>query len=169
MWRRWGFFRQFKLNIIRLARIQATPDTIARGMALGLFIGMTPTFGVQMFLALIFAFILRQNKIAAVIGVWNTTPVTAPFIYGLEYEVGRVLLGLPHPQMALEFTYEALRGVGWQVVAPLWFGSIILGVPVALIGYALTLRFVPTMRKWRIPRWPRRRRENKEEKGNYEG
>lgn len=158
MWRRWGFFRQFKLNLIRLTRIQATPDTVARGMALGLFIGMTPTFGIQMVLALVFAFLLRQNKIAAVIGVWNTNPLTAPFIYGLEYEVGRVMMGLPHPHVAIEFTYAALKGVGWQVVAPLWLGSFVLGVPVALIGYSLTLRFVPLLRQWRIPRWPRHRK-----------
>ena len=158
MWRRWGFSRQFKLNLIRLVRIQETPDTIARGLALGLFIGMTPTFGVQMFIALIAALLLRQNKIAAVIGVWNTNPLTAPFIYGLEYEVGRVLLGLPHPNGAIQFTYAAMQTLGWQVVAPLCLGSLVLGIPTALIGYSLTLRFIPTLRQWRIPRWPRHRK-----------
>jgi len=158
MWRRWSFSRQFKLNLIRLVRIQATPETIARGLALGLFIGMTPTFGVQMFIALVAALLFRQNKIAAVIGVWNTNPLTAPFIYGLEYEIGRVLLGLPHPKMAIEFSYATMQELGWQVVAPLCLGSIVLGIPVALIGYSLTLRFVPSMRQWRIPRWPRHRK-----------
>jgi uncharacterized protein (DUF2062 family) len=158
MWRRWGFFRQFKLNLIRLVRIPATPDTIARGMALGLFIGMTPTFGIQMFLALVFALLLRQNKMAAVIGVWCTNPLTAPFIYGLEYEIGRLLLGLPHPRVAIEFSFSTLSGLSWQVMTPLCLGSILLGIPVSLIGYALTVRFVPTMRHWRIPRWPRRRK-----------
>lgn len=160
MWRRWGFFRQFKLNLIRLVRLRAEPDAVARGMALGLFIGMTPTFGIQMFLALFFAFVLRQNKIAALIGVWSTNPLTAPFIYGLEYEVGRVLIGLPRPERVVEFTYEALKGVGWQVAAPLCLGSLVIGIPVALIGYALTVRFVPSLRQCRIARWPRRRQED---------
>lgn len=157
MWRRWGFFRQFKLNLIRLVRIQATPDTIARGMALGLFVGMTPTFGIQMFLVLIFALLLRQDKIAALIGVWITNPLTAPLIYGLEYEIGRVLMGLPRPYMTVEFSNAALQGLGWQVVAPLCLGSLVLGIPVALIGFSLTVRFIPSLRQWRIPRWPRRR------------
>ncbi len=160
MWRRWGFFRQFKLNLIRLIRLRAEPDAVARGMALGLFIGMTPTFGVQMGIALFFAFLLRQNKIAALIGVWNTNPLTAPFIYGLEYEVGRVLLGIARPYNLDAFTYEALTELGWQVLAPLCLGSLVLGIPVAAIGYALTVRFVPVMRQWRIPRWPRRRQED---------
>ncbi|WP_303720974.1 DUF2062 domain-containing protein [Malonomonas rubra] len=155
MWRRFGFFRQFKLNLIRLIRLQVEPDEIARGMALGLFIGMTPTFGIQMFLALIFAFILKQNKIAAVIGVWITNPLTAPFIYGMEYEVGRVLLGFPHPDTTIEFSYHAMRELGWLLASPLCLGSLVLGIPVALIGYALTLHFIPVMRQSRIPRWPR--------------
>ena len=160
MWRRWGFFRQFKLNLIRLVRLRAEPDAIARGMALGLFIGMTPTFGVQMFLALIFAFILRQNKIAALIGVWNTNPLTAPFIYGMEYEVGRLFLGMSHPETPIAFSLEAMTTLGWQLAAPLAVGSLVLGIPVALIGYALTLRFIPSLRQCRIPRWPRRRQED---------
>lgn len=161
MWRRLGFFRQFKLNIIRLVRLRVEPDEIARGMALGLFIGMTPTFGIQMFLALIFAVLLRQNKIAALIGVWSTNPITAPIIYGIEYEVGRVLMGLPRPSVAIEFNYEALQELGWLLASPLCLGSLVIGIPVALIGYALTLHFVPVMRQWRIPRWPKSQQSEK--------
>jgi uncharacterized protein (DUF2062 family) len=159
MWRRFGFFRQFKLNLIRLIRLRVQPDEIARGMALGLFIGMTPTLGVQMFLALFFGFILRQNKIAALIGVWISNPLTAPIIYGMEYEIGRMLMGIARPDAAIEFTFEAMRGLGWSLAAPLSLGSLVLGVPAALIGYALTLHFIPVMRQWKIPRWPRQQQD----------
>lgn len=157
MWRRWFFFRQFKLNLIRLMRLQDSPEQIARGMALGLFIGMTPTFGVQMILALFTAVLFRENKLAAIIGVWITNPVTAPFIYGLEYETGRILLGLPHPAIPIQFNYDFLQQFGWQVILPLSLGSIIFGITAVFVGYTLTLRFVPVLRMWRIPRWPRRR------------
>ena len=160
MWRRWSFFRQFKLNVIRLVRLRGEPDEVGRGMALGLFIGMTPTFGIQMFIALGLAFWFKQNKIAALIGVWNTNPLTAPIIYGLEYEIGRLIMGRPYPEVAVQFSYEALSGLGWQVLAPLCLGSVVLGVPVAIIGYALTVRFVPSLRQWRVPRWPKRRRDD---------
>jgi len=159
MWRRWSYFRQLKLNLIRLMRLQDSPERIARGMALGLFLGMTPTFGVQMILALCAAILLRENKLAAVIGVWVTNPVTAPFIYGLEYESGRFLLGMPHPAMAIQFNYQFLQQLGWQVILPLCAGSLLFGIAAALVGYVITLKFVPAMRKWRIPRWPRRRRD----------
>ena len=157
MWRRWGFFRQFKLNIIRLARIQSGPDAIARGMALGLFIGFTPTFGFQMLLAILFAFLLRQNKIATFVGVWVTNPLTAPLIYGLEYEIGRALLGYPPLMGISHFNVEFNWSMGVQVGFPLLLGSMVLGIPAAIIGYSLTVRFIPSLRQWRIPRWPRRR------------
>ena len=157
MWRRWSFSRQFKLNLIRLLRLQDSPERIARGMALGLFIGMSPTFGVQMGLAFVAAVILSENKLAAIIGVWITNPLTAPFIYGLEYETGRVLLGMPHPAMHIQFNYHFLQLFGWQVILPLSLGSLIFGIAAAVIGYTVTLRFVPVLRLWRIPRWPRRR------------
>lgn len=156
MWRRWGFFRQFKLNLIKLARIQSEPDAIGRGMALGLFIGFTPTFGFQMILAIAFAFLLRQNKIATFIGVFITNPVTAPFIYGLEYEVGRMLLGYPALQHH-HLHYEELLSMGAQFAVPLLLGCLVLGIPFSIIGYSLTVRFVPTLRQWKIPRWPRKR------------
>lgn len=156
MWRRWSFFRQFKLNLIRLVRLRAMPNDIAKGMALGLFIGMTPTFGFQMAIALAFAVLLKENKIAALIGVWITNPITAPIIYGLEYEVGRALLGLPRPEIRVLFTYDSLAELGWNVILPLSFGSLIFGVVVASVGYAVTLRMVPLVKQWQIPRWPRR-------------
>ena len=160
MWRRWAYLRQLKLNLIRLMRLKDSPDRIARGMALGLFIGMTPTFGVQMGLALVLALLLRENKLAAVLGVWVTNPLTAPFIYGLEYEVGRRLLHLPLPDIELRFTYEYLQHLGWQVILPLCLGSLLFAVVFSAFGYITTLKSVPVLRKWRIPRWPRRHGRN---------
>jgi len=161
MWRRWSFPRQFKLNLIRLLRLQDSPHRIARGVALGFFIGMSPTFGIQMALAFFAALLLNENKLAAVIGVWITNPLTAPFIYGLEYETGRILMGLPHPPMQIQFNYHFLQLFGWQVVLPLSLGSLLFGIVTAVIGYTVTLRFIPVLRLWRIPRWPRRHYRNK--------
>lgn len=153
-WQRFGFFRQFKLNLIRLARIKSTPDAIARGMALGVFVGFTPFFGFHILIALFFALLLRQNKVAAFAGVWVTNIFTAPFIYALEYEIGRMLLGKPAIGTAVfssDLTWTTLEQLG----TPLMLGSVVLGVPAALISYALTLRMIPWLRQYRIPRWPK--------------
>jgi hypothetical protein len=158
MWRRWSLLRQFKLNLLRLIRLQATPDEVAKGFALGIFIGMTPTFGFQIALAIFFAFLFKENKLAAILGVFITNPVTAPFIYALEYESGRRLLGMDHAKFPSEFTFSALAGLSWDVLLPLCVGSLIYGILSAGLSYALVLRLIPSVRTWRIPRWPRRRR-----------
>lgn len=155
MWRRFGFIRQLKLNFLRFVRLRGAPDEIAKGMALGIFIGMTPTFGFQMVIALFFAWLLRENRLAAALGVWITNPVTAPFIYALEYESGRLLLGMRRAEIPVHLSYRALRTLGWEVLLPLSTGSLIYGVLCACLAYALTLRLIPVVKTWHIPRWPR--------------
>jgi uncharacterized protein (DUF2062 family) len=160
MWRRLVFLRQFKLRLIHLIRLRSDPDAIGRGMALGLFIGFTPTFGLHLPLALLFAFLLRQNKIAALVGVWITNPLTAPVIYGLEYQIGRMLLG-QQPLSAFPRISELSWSMALQLGTPLLLGSLVLGLPMAMIGYALTVRFVPCLQLWKIPRWPRPKRKSR--------
>lgn len=158
MWRRWGLIRKIKLQFLRFARLSGSPDDIAKGMALGIFIGMTPTFGFQMAIAVFCAWVLRENKLAAALGVWITNPLTAPFIYALEYESGRLLLGMARAHLPAHLTFSALRTLGWEVIVPLCFGSLLYAVVSGAIAYALTLRMVPMVRNWHIPRWPRRRK-----------
>jgi hypothetical protein len=153
MWRRWGLIRQSKLLLLRLLRLRAQPDEIAKGFALGIFIGMTPTIGGQMLIAVFFAMLLRQNKIAAAIAVWISNPLTAPFIYGLEYETGRYLLGMERVQ--LQLSAEALSKMSYDILVPMCLGSLIYGVLLTAISYAVILRMVPNMKNWHMPRWPR--------------
>ena len=69
-----------------------TPHSVALGTAIGMFIGMTPTVGTQMIIVLIVAFLTRSlfsfNKIAAVLTVYVTNPLTIIPIYWFNYKVG---------------------------------------------------------------------------------
>lgn len=156
MWRRIGFIRQSKLMLVRFVRLRGLPEEIAKGMALGIFIGMTPTFGFQMGIALVFAYLLKENRLAAILGVWVTNPLTAPLIYAVEYEMGRILLGLPRARLPVELSFEAYAKLGWNIIAPLWVGGVISGVILGSLAYFLTLRLVPVVKSWRVKRWPRR-------------
>lgn len=155
MWRRWFFIRQIKLFYIRFLRIRGAPEEIAEGMALGFCIGMTPTFGFQMLLAVFFAALFKKNKIAALLGVWVTNPVTAPFIYALEYEFGRWVLGWDRVRLPERLDLSVLGGLSWEVLAPLCLGGLIVGVVVGFIAYVVTLKAVPIVKTCRVPRWPR--------------
>ena len=158
MWQRFSFVRQLKLNLLRLLRLRKTPDEIAKGLALGVFIGMTPTFGFQMVLAVFFALLLKENRISALVGVWVTNPLTAPFIYAIEYETGRLLLGMERMRLPNEFSLGAFKHIGFEVLLPLGLGSLIYGILCGSLAYALTLRLIPVIKTMRISRWPRRRR-----------
>lgn len=159
MYRRWSLMRQLKLNMLRLIRLRAAPTDIAKGFALGIFIGMTPTFGVQMVIAVFLAMLLEENKIAAAVGVWITNPLTAPFIYALEYESGRLLLGLDYAQLPHELTFSALKSLGWEVMLPMAAGSLLYGMVSSIIAYMVMLQLVPLFKTLRVPRWPRRPRK----------
>ena len=156
MWRGVGFIRQVKLMVVRFVRLRGLPDEIAKGVALGIFIGMTPTFGFQMAIAIFFAYLLRENRLAAVLGVWVTNPVTAPFIYAAEYAVGRRLLGMERFELPSELTWKAYSTLGWEILFPMWFCSIIFGVIFGSLTYQATLKLIPVVKTWRVPRWPRR-------------
>lgn len=156
MWRGIGFIRQSKLVLMRFIRLRGLPEEVAKGVALGIFVGMTPTMGLQMPIALVFAYILKENRLAAVLGVWITNPATAPFIYGLEYEIGRRLLGMGYVAIPTELTLESVTKLGWEVLAPLWLGGILAGILLAPLSYWLTLRLIPIFKVWRPRRWPRR-------------
>lgn len=156
MWRGVGFIRQAKLVVVRFVRLRGLPEEIAKGVALGIFIGMTPTFGFQMAIALFFAYLLRENRLAAILGVWITNPVTAPVIYAIEYEMGRILLGLPRAILPTEFTWGAYADLGWNIMYPLWVGGMVAGIILGALSYFVTLRLVPVVKDLHIPRWPRR-------------
>lgn len=160
MWRYWPVMRQGKLNLIRFLRLRGTPDEVAKGVSLGIFVGMTPTFGFQMLIALFFAWLLRENKVAAVLGVWVTNPITAPFIYAAEYETGRFLLGMDRLSFPSELSFETFKALGFDILIPLCFGSLIFAFLWGFLTYALTLRFIPVLRTVRLSRWPRRFRRN---------
>jgi uncharacterized protein (DUF2062 family) len=156
MWRGIGFLRQAKLMLVRFVRLRGLPDEIAKGVALGIFVGMTPTFGFQMVIVVFLALLLRENRLAAILGVWITNPLTAPIIYSIEYEVGRILLGMDHIDLPRELTFGAFADLSYDILGPLWVGGVVGGVLFGSLAYFVTLRLVPMLKNWKIPRWPRR-------------
>lgn len=138
-----GNLRKFLRRLYeRFVKIRGRPREIALGFALGLFIGMSPTMGIQMPIAVFVAAIFQWSKISAAVGVWITNPFTAPFIYGLTYVVGARLLGLKASlTLPNNFSWDLLKEL--IANAPLIFGAlaaggIIIGLPLAVAGYFLS-------------------------------
>ena len=81
----------------RLLMLDDTPHSIALGTAVGMFVGLTPTVGIQMILVGLLAVILRPffrfNISAGMITVYISNPITMLPLYALFYSTGTMLLG----------------------------------------------------------------------------
>ena len=122
----------------RFLKIRGSPREIALGFALGLFIGMTPTLGFQMPIAIFVAALFKWNKISAAVGVWITNPVTAPFIYSFSYFVGAKMLGFKiAPKLLTGLDFPTLKEAGARIFLATTVGGVVVGIPLALLGYYL--------------------------------
>ena len=128
-------------------------------MAVGIFVGMTPTLGVQMIIAAFVATLLGASRVPAVLMVYISNPLTAVPLYSLCYNVGAAVLefwfkvntpgwGAARADFALladRGLFGILLGVirmSWRLALPLWTGSVVLGITGALITYPLAVRFL---------------------------
>jgi uncharacterized protein (DUF2062 family) len=123
----------------RFLKIRGNPREIALGMALGLFIGMTPVMGLHIATAIPLAALFKWNKISAAAGVWITNPLTAPVIYPITYMVGKPFLGTYRPiSLPQADGLDALFKMLLKAPEIFWamtIGGFILGIPLAIIGY----------------------------------
>ena len=125
----------------RFLRIRGNPHEISLGAALGMFLGMTPFLGFHIFAAVFLAALFKWNKIAAGIGAWVTNPVTAPFIYGVNWFVGAKVTGVQLTRIVPEnLDASELIGLmqsGPHIIWTLLVGGLITGLPLAIGGYWL--------------------------------
>ena len=87
-----AFNLNYKDFVERFKKLQGEPPYIAMGMAVGVFVSITPTIPFHTVIAIALAFILRGSKPAAAIGVWFCNPVTLPLFYLASYKTGMFLL-----------------------------------------------------------------------------
>ena len=137
-WRRW-----IRLQYLRLVRLNDTPDKIGWGVALGVFLGILPTFGVGLVMAYFLAAYLRVNRAAALAGALIMNPWTTPFFWTLSYVTGALILGLDWKRMVQtlkdfnggEISFGAL--VGQSVLLPYLLGNLVLSLTFALASYGV--------------------------------
>jgi uncharacterized protein (DUF2062 family) len=132
--------RKIRYVYDRLRRLEGDPRKIAWGMALGVFIGVTPTIPFHMISALALAQLCRISRVAAVMGVWISNPLTVPPFYYFSFKIGQWLL-YPHESLSLppDFDLRELLRLGWEVNLSLQTGGVILALPFGVGAYFLTL------------------------------
>lgn len=135
----------------RFIMIRGEPREVALGFALGIFVGMTPTVGVQTPIAIFIAALFKWSKLSAAIGVWISNPLTVPLIYGVTYITGAKLLSLdPVFDMPLSPTWSTLKVMlqkAPQAIGAMMVGGALLGIPLAIASYYLSYAAVDKYQK----------------------
>lgn len=152
--------RMMKRFYVRFVRLRGTPHQISLGLALGFLVGMTPFLGAHTVIAIFLASLFKWSKITATIGVMITNPLTAPLIYPVTYKLGNSVTGLSDPSQWSKIFEPggviALMKSSPVIIVDLSVGGMIVGIPLAVITYYVTLNAVTRARK-RIERRRARR------------
>jgi len=137
---------KFNEFVEKAKKLQGDPHHIAMGMALGVFVGVTPTFPFHTAIALFLAFVFRGSKPAAVIGVWFGNPLTMPFFYLGSYMIGTFLLGYSTFFDIKDESITGLLELGLDTTLALLTGGVILGIPPALGTYFIVRKSFDVIR-----------------------
>lgn len=134
---------------------QNTPGFDARGVAVGLFVGLAVPVGAQILVLALSRLIVRFNSMVAFAVSWVNNPLSLiPMYYGF-YWLGSVCLGRPHvltftefrgligPALSIGYFWESLRillNLGWDIVVRWAIGAHLVAGPCAVLGYVLCYR-----------------------------
>ncbi len=153
------FFR-FRPLFRWIIRLRSSSRAIAGGLGLGAFIAFSPTYGIQIFLALFLATAFNCNRAATLIPIWVTNPVTIVPVYSFNYwlgtffwegpeisQVSRQLMDIAKELARLDFfavfdQFALFLHLGRDVVIPLIVGSLITGLVAGILVYILSLRLL---------------------------
>ncbi len=139
--------RWLKLHYYKVMRIDDPPEKIARGVAIGVFMGIFPTFGLGIILSIISAYILKANRAAAVLGSFIMNPLTTPFFWAISSAVGAVILWEDKEVvMASVKNHHLLNGMGWAFLVYL-VGALVVSTLFAALSYFITKKWVVEHRK----------------------
>ncbi|MBO9582117.1 MAG: DUF2062 domain-containing protein [Sphingobium sp.] len=165
------FLRPVAHRVLAPALWRFTRRSVPRGVALGLIVGILLLIpGVQIAGAALLALPVRANVPIAVAMTFLSNPATTPFILGLSYYVGRVMLGRSGDLSAFTALIENHASVkqwaSWLLgeTAPVMlFGLTVVSVVTAAVGYFAAKWFWRERmgRKWRTRLLHRRRAEGR--------
>lgn len=123
-------------------KMKGEPRLVAKGFALGSFIGMLPFPGFQMLISATLATFLKYNKTAAIAGVFNTNVASGAFVFAFNYWLGSMILGVEQtfsmPETINLSFAKTIINAGTDVFLSLLLGGCITGVLAMFLGYHIS-------------------------------
>ena len=131
-----------------ILQLEDTPHSIALGSAIGMWIALTPTPGIQMALVMATAFVMspfcRWNRVAGLLMCYVSNPLTGVPILWTCYKVGTVFVGgditfarlrelvTPTPDRPV---WDALKEICIDLGWPMLIGTLIVSTIAAVLTY----------------------------------
>jgi hypothetical protein len=158
--------RTARFIYIKLKRLTGDSATLARGVALGIFIGITPTIPLHTISILILSFPLRASKLSALLAsVMASNPLTFFPTYYFSWRIGdwlmpgilnwgkidAIMVSIKNGAGFATMISELSR-LGFDALTVMLLGGSILAAPFALIGYFLSLNFFSVIEAKRMQR-----------------
>jgi uncharacterized protein len=135
----------------KLLHQEATPNHIALGFALGLFVSFLPIPPFQTVTTMVLAYLLRSNQVSALVGLHLHLLVfpVVPLILLLEYKVGQIFFHLRDaPKIdPTQFTIMSLVDKGWPLLKTLLSGAFVIGIPTAIVAFFIVRQAAHRLQK----------------------
>jgi len=149
--------RTFRYIYLRLVRVGGDPVHVALGFSLGVFLGVFPTFGLGIPLALLLASLFRWNRVAATLGSLVMNPLTTPFFWSLSGTVGAAIFQAD-ARKVLETARNGDRIHSLTAGAGIYLaGNLAVSLFCSVAAYFLAVRAVTLYRRKKKERRMRRR------------
>jgi len=147
--------RLARLYYLKVLRLQGDPHSLALGVAIGLFVGITPTLPLHTILIVSLAGLLRGNILAGLLAsLAISNPLTLLPQYYFAWRIGDLLLPgrlswqrisdlLNRLTSGANFMdcFSAACGLGLDAIAVMLLGGILMAIPLGAAGYFLSYRF----------------------------
>lgn len=146
--------RTARFYFLRFKRLQGDPRSLAIGVAIGVFIGISPTLPLHTVMIVAVTLLLRVSTVSAIIAAAVVSnPLTFALQYFLCWKVGNILLPdrLTWDKMreilnivmnqGFSESLESISRLSVDAIFVMLTGGILLGLPLAFISYILSLNF----------------------------
>ena len=123
----------------QLVLLNDTPERIAGGFAIGVFIGVAPTFGLGLLLSAGLARLFKCNMAAGVVGSMAGAPPVIPLIWLASAWVGAHVLGLDWQVLYSHIQGKNLLVAGREIFVAYLVGNIFVTAAMTAAGYFIIL------------------------------
>lgn len=147
---------RFREGLRGLLHLDDPPQRIALALAVGVFIGCSPFWGLQTLFSLALAVVLRLNRAAMVTGTWLNLPWFAPLVYGAALKIGTLIVPDPHGvrDAWLDYFLHHPGNFGWreyvalfrELSAALLVGTTAIGAGAGVLTYVVALAMISSRR-----------------------